>query len=209
VTSWQNLAELDLQFARSRRRAQARRRLPQRRNPLAWRSVRAGALALVLLAVVAKSARLESSDAEAPVHAAPPPASSAGAGCPVPAAFRTAFASASARTGIAPALLVATAYEESRMNPRARSGVGARGLLQLMPATAHELRLDGTDPATNVLAGALYLKQMITRFDSLELGLAAYNAGPTAVDRAGGAPTVETLRYVKNVELRASQLVGC
>jgi soluble lytic murein transglycosylase-like protein len=209
VTSWQNLAELDLQFARSRRRAQARRRLPQRRNPLAWRSVRAGALALVLLAVVAQSTRLESSDAKAPVRAAPPPASSPGAGCPVPAAFRTAFASASARTGVATALLVATAYEESRMNPRARSGVGARGLLQLMPATAHELRLDGTDPETNVLAGALYLKQMITRFDSLELGLAAYNAGPTAVERAGGAPTVETLRYVKNVELRASQLVGC
>jgi soluble lytic murein transglycosylase-like protein len=94
------------------------------------------------------------------------------------------------------------------MNPRAASGVGARGLLQLMPATAEALRLNGADPATNVLGGARYLKEMIDRFDSLELGLAAYNAGPTAVEQAGGAPTLETLRYVKNVELRASRL-GC
>jgi soluble lytic murein transglycosylase-like protein len=92
------------------------------------------------------------------------------------------------------------------MNPRARSGTGASGLLQLMPATAHELRLDGADPATNVLGGARYLKEMIDRLGSLELGLAAYNAGPTAVERAGGAPTVQTLRYVKNVESRASRL---
>ena len=54
-------------------------------------------------------------------------------------------------------LLVATAYEESRMNPKAHSGAGATGLLQLMPATARELRVDGDDPAANVLAGARYL----------------------------------------------------
>ncbi len=209
MASWHNLVEMDLQFARSRRRAQARRRVPQRRNPVAWRSVRAGALALVLLAVVAQSTRLDSSNAKPPESVAAPASLSLGAGCPVPAAFRNAFAAASARTGVPASLLVATAYEESRMNPRARSGVGARGLLQLMPATAHELRLAGNDPATNVLAGAQYVKEMINRFGSLDLGLAAYNAGPTAVERAGGAPTVETLRYVKNVELRASQLAGC
>ena len=209
MASWHNLAEMDLQFARSRRRAQARRRVPQRRNPVAWRSVRAGALALVLLAVVAQSTRLDSSNAKPPEGAATPASRSLGAGCPVPASFQNAFAAASARTGVPASLLVATAYEESRMNPRARSGVGARGLLQLMPATAHELRLAGNDPATNVLAGAQYLNEMINRFGSLDLGLAAYNAGPTAVERAGGAPTVETLRYVKNVELRASRLAGC
>jgi soluble lytic murein transglycosylase-like protein len=201
----QDQVELDLRFARSLRRARARRRVPRRRNPLAWRSVRAAALALVLLAFVAESTRVESSKARAPARAAAA-APALAAGCPVPSAFRRAFAAASASTGLAPSLLVATAYEESRMNPRARSGAGARGLLQLLPATAHALRLDGTDPATNVLAGARYLKEMIDRFDSLELGLAAYNAGPTAVERAGGAPTVETLSYVKNVELRASQL---
>src|SRR5262249_14131828 len=200
---------MDLQFARSRRRAQTRRRIPQKRSPLAWRSVRAGALALVLLAVVAESTRLESSNAKPPARSATPAVSSLGAGCPVPEAFQGAFATASARTGVPAWVLAAPAYEESRMNPSARSGVGARGLLQLMPATAHELRLDGTDPATNVLAGARYLKQMLNRFGTLDLALAAYNAGPTAVDRAGGAPTVETLRYVKNVELRASRLARC
>lgn len=207
MTNVQDQFEVDLRFARSLRHARARRRVPRRRNPLAWRSVRAAALALVLLAFVAESTRVESSKAKAPAHpvvAAP----TLGANCPVPAAFRPAFAAASATTRLAPSLLVATAYEESRMNPRARSAAGARGLLQLMPGTAHALRLDGTDPATNVLAGARYLKEMIERFGSLELGLAAYNAGPTAVTRAGGAPTVETLSYVKNVELRASRL-GC
>lgn len=205
----ETLYELDLRFARSRRRAQARRRLPQRRNPLAWRSVRAAALALVLLAVLAQSTRLESSNAKSDGPQAGRADPSYGADCPVPPAFRTAFVTASAKTGLAPSLLVATADEESRMNAAARSAAGARGLLQLMPATAHDLRLDGADPATNVLAGARYLKQMIARFGSLELGLAAYNAGPTAVQRAGGAPTIETLRYVKNVELRAAQLIGC
>ena len=62
-----------------------------------------------------------------------------------------------------------------------------------MPATARELRLDGNDPAANVLAGARYLRQMIDRFGSLDLALAAYNAGPSAVERAGGAPTTATL----------------
>jgi len=106
-------------------------------------------------------------------------------------------------------LLVATALVESRMDPSAKSHAGARGLLQLMPATARELRLDGDDPATNVLAGARYLRQMLDRFGSVDLALAAYNAGPTAVERAGAAPTVGTLRYVQDVEARAGQLLGC
>ena len=98
--------------------------------------------------------------------------------------FRAAFATASAQTGVPLSLLVATAYEESRMNPNAHSGAGATGLLQLMPATARELRLDGDDPGANVLAGARYLRQMIDRFGSLDLALAAYNAGPSAVEDA-------------------------
>jgi len=75
--------------------------------------------------------------------------------------------------------------------------------------TARALRLDGDDPVANVLAGARYLRQMLDRFGSVELALSAYNAGPTAVERAGGAPALATLRYVKNVEGRESQLVGC
>ena len=206
--AWHNLSEMDLQFARSRRRAKTRRKLPPKRKPTAWRSVRAVALALVLLTVVAESTRLESSNAK-------PPARRVAAGgtvsatCPVPRPFRSAFATASATTGVPLSVLVATAYEESRMNPDAHSGAGATGLLQLMPATARELRLDGDDPAANVLAGARYLRQMIDRFGSLDLALAAYNAGPTAVERAGGAPTTATLRYVKNIEARAGLLAGC
>lgn len=95
------------------------------------------------------------------------------------------------------------------MDPAARSGAGASGLLQLMPATARALRLDRDDPASNVLAGARYLREMLNRFGSVELALSAYNAGPTAVERAGGAPTLATLRYVKNVEARESLLAGC
>lgn len=206
--SWHDLSEMDLQFARSRRRATTRRTLPPKRNPMAWRSVRAAALALLLLAVVAESTKLESSNAKPPEHRVAA-ASAISAACPVPRAFRRAFARASAKTGVPLSLLVATAYEESHMNPSAHSGAGAAGLLQLMPATARALRLEGTDPATNVLAGARYLRQMIDRFGSLELALAAYNAGPTAVERAGGAPTVATLRYVKNIEARAGLLAGC
>jgi len=208
LVSWRNLSEMDLQFARSRRRATTRRKLPPRRSPMAWRSVRAGALALLLLAVVAESTRLETSKAKPPARRATV-APAISASCPVPAPFRTAFARASAQTGVPLSVLVSTAYEESRMNPLAHSGAGATGLLQLMPATARELRLDGDDPAANVLAGARYLRQMIDRFGSLELALAAYNAGPSAVERAGGAPTTATLRYVKNIEARAGLLSGC
>jgi soluble lytic murein transglycosylase-like protein len=198
---------MDLRFARSRRRAEARRREPPRRSTIAGRSLGAGLLALVLLALVAESTRVEASGAR------PSQARAARAtlnrACPVPAAFRPAFVHAAATTGLPLELLVATAYQESRMDPRAQSSVGARGLLQLMPATARELRLAGADPRANVLAGARYLRQMLDRFGSVELALAAYNAGPGAVERAGGAPTLETLRYVKNVQARAVQLASC
>jgi peptidoglycan DL-endopeptidase CwlO len=204
--SWTDIAELELRCARSRRRAKQRRTEPAARRGLGRRSVRAALLALALLALVAESTRVESSsanawDRRASVAVAP--------ACPVPARFRPAFVRAAGTTGLPLSLLVATAEEESRMNPAARSRAGALGLLQVMPATARALRLQDAAPRTNVLAGARYLRAQLHRFDSLELALAAYNAGPTAVERAGGAPTIETLRYVKNVELRAGELAGC
>ena len=206
-SSWRSLTEMDLRFARSRRRAEARRKEPPKRSPAGWRSVRAALLALILLTVVAESTRLESSNATSPTRAAAAP--TLDPACPVPARFRAAFASAATKTGVPLPLLVATAYEESRMDPAARSLAGARGLLQLMPETAQALRLDGDDPAANVLAGARYLRQLLDRFGSVELALAAYNAGPTAVERSGAAPTFGTLRYVKNVEARAGRLLAC
>jgi soluble lytic murein transglycosylase-like protein len=202
-----NLSELDLRFSRSRRRAAARRRIPPKRGVLGSRSFRAGVLAVVLLALVAESIGLEKSSAKPPAAKRLVP--TLGAGCPVPARFRSAFARASAATGVPASLLVATAYQESRMDPEARSEAGAEGLLQLMPQTAREVQSAGDNPALNVLAGARYLRQMLDRFGTVDLALAAYNAGPTAVERAGGAPTLATLRYVKDVEARAALLFSC
>ena len=206
----ETLSELELRFRRSRRLAAERRREPRRRSPLAWRSVRAAVLSLALLTFVAESTRLDGSHATArPAagHEAPAPVVSSA--CPVPAAFRPAFESAAADTGLPGSLLVATAYEESRMDPNARSGAGARGLLQVMPGTARELGLQSNSPAGNVLAGARYLKQLIDRFGDVELALAAYNVGPTAVEKAGAAPSLASLRYAKNVEARTALLSGC
>jgi soluble lytic murein transglycosylase-like protein len=210
VARVQKFAEVELAFADSRRRAAERRkRAPRRRSPLRLRSVRVGALALVLLALLAESTRLEASNAKPPLRRAAQHVATARAVCPVPKAFRSAFETAAVQTRVPLPLLVATAYEESRMDPGARSPAGARGLLQVMPSTAHALRLDGDDPAANVLAGARYLRLLLDRFGSVELALSAYNAGPAAVERAGGAPTIATLRYVKNIEAREPSLLGC
>src|SRR5205085_5223883 len=119
--------------------------------------------------------------------------------CPVPTRFRSAFRAAAGDTGLPLAMLVAVATVESNLRPNARSKAGARGLLQLLPSTAHSLNLDPDEPASNVLAGARYLSQLLDQFKSTDLMLAAYNAGPTAVDEAGGPPTAETARYVANV----------
>lgn len=132
-----------------------------------------------------------------------------GALCPMPKRYRPAFESAARDTHLPLALLVAVARVESNLDHRALSSEGARGLLQVMPPTAAELRLDPDEPDSNVLAGARYLKQMLSRFDSSDLALAAYNAGPGAVERAGGAPGSETITYVANVNRLWQRLQGC
>src|SRR5204862_264156 len=76
-----------------------------------------------------------------------------------------------------------------------------------LPATA--LGLDPSRAQTNVLAGARYLRQLLVRFQSADLALAAYNAGPAAVDRSGGAPSGETMTYVANVTAAWRSLRGC
>ncbi|MGN6430704.1 MAG: lytic transglycosylase domain-containing protein [Gaiellaceae bacterium] len=130
--------------------------------------------------------------------------------CGVRTMYGAAFRQAAHKTGFPVSLLVAVAWEESRMNPNARSDAGARGLLQLMPRTARSLGSSGDNPRASISAGARYLNEMLGRFGgNLELALAAYNAGPTAVERAGRAPTLVTLRYVKNVEARAVELASC
>ena len=129
--------------------------------------------------------------------------------CPLPQRFRTAFEYASDKSGVPLSLLAAVAQEESNFEPNAVSHAGALGLLQVLPSTARELEIDLNSPGANVLAGARYLRRMRDRFDSLELALAAYNAGPTAVEKAGGPPTEETRGYVDAVMTRWQKLAGC
>ena len=102
-----------------------------------------------------------------------------------------------------PDLVRAVIQAESAFNPRARSPKGAMGLMQLMPSTAAEYRVtDAFDPAQNIQAGVAYLKSLLTRFnDNPSLALAAYNAGPGAVEKYGRAvpPYRETRDYVARI----------
>jgi soluble lytic murein transglycosylase-like protein len=129
--------------------------------------------------------------------------------CPLPAQFRAVFETASNSSGVPLSLLVAVAQAESNFVPNAVSHAGARGLLQVLPSTAQELEINLNSPGADVLAGARYLRRMLDRFTSLDLALAAYNAGPTAVEKAGGSPTEETRIYVDEVTQRWQKLVGC
>jgi soluble lytic murein transglycosylase-like protein len=100
--------------------------------------------------------------------------------------------------------------QESRFNPTAVSPRGAIGLGQLMPATARELNVDPRDPMQNLEGSARYLRQMLDQFGSMELALAAYNAGPGRVRRAGNTiPNIrETQDYVPSILRRAGVSTG-
>ncbi len=124
----------------------------------------------------------------------------------LPASYREALyepliREAEVRYRLPPGLMQALVWAESRFNPMAISPAGAAGLAQLMPATARELGVHNRhDPVQNIDGGARYLREMLDRFGDVHLALAAYNAGPGAVARAGGIPrNRETPAYVTSV----------
>ena len=155
------------------------------------------------------SARAESGGAAARPAPAPRAPAAAAVACSLPTAYRSAFRAAARATGLPIEMLLAVGEVESRLKQQARSAAGAEGVLQVLPSTARALRLDPTRARENVLAGAVYLRRLLSRFDSVDLALAAYNAGPSAVERAGGAPSGQSLTYVANVTARWRELLRC
>ena len=114
---------------------------------------------------------------------------------------------AAQKESLQPALIRAVMRQESGFHPCAVSIKGAQGLMQLMPATARQLRVsDPFDPVENVAGGAALLKQLLDKYQGdLRLALAAYNAGANRVDGTGGQSLpIETQRYIANIfaELR-------
>jgi soluble lytic murein transglycosylase-like protein len=126
--------------------------------------------------------------------------------------FEPEIHSAARAAGLDPALLLAVVLEESGGDPDALSNKGALGLMQLMPGTADEVGVeDRSAPGENLRGGAEYLARMIRRHDgNLETALAAYNAGPGSVARAGGRipDFPETRHYVRRVIDRYRELSG-
>lgn len=117
-----------------------------------------------------------------------------------PAQYAALFRAAEAKYGVPATLLAAVAKQESAFNPAAVSSAGAIGLMQIMPATARGLGVNPRDPAQAVDGAARLLRDGLKTFGSTSLALAAYNAGPGAVQRYGGIPPyAETRDYVRRI----------
>jgi soluble lytic murein transglycosylase-like protein len=156
-----------------------------------------GALVAAALASGGGSAGTDADGVALPGNAAP------GAPAPVAPEEIDRLVSANAATwNVDPSLIKAIIANESGFNANATSNVGAQGLMQLMPTTASGLGVtDAYDPAQNVWGGTRYIRGLLDRFGgNVELAVAAYNAGPGAVEKYNGIPPyAETQNYVQNV----------
>ena len=138
-------------------------------------------------------------------------ATSTSSSLPAGTPYAAEITSAATANGIDPALLAGLVKQESGFNPNAGSGAGARGLTQLMPGTASGLGVSNVlDPVQSLNGGAKYLKQQLDAFGGdVTKALAAYNAGPGAVQRFGGVPPyAETQNYVRIVQANAAAYRG-
>jgi soluble lytic murein transglycosylase-like protein len=143
-----------------------------------------------------------SSDAASANAVGPGVVGTAGAGTSGESEYESLIAQAAARNGVDPAILHGLIEQESGFNPSATSSAGAAGLTQLMPGTASSLGVaNPLDPAESIEGGARYLGQLMGQFGgNAEDALAAYNAGPGAVQQYGGVPPYsETQSYVSKV----------
>jgi soluble lytic murein transglycosylase-like protein len=125
--------------------------------------------------------------------------------------YDSLIAQAAARNGVDPAVLHGLIQQESGFDPNATSGAGALGLTQLMPSTATSLGVtEPLNPAQSIEGGARYLGQMLRQFGGNTAdALAAYNAGPGAVQQYGGVPPyTETQQYVTKVLANAAAYRG-
>lgn len=183
-----------------------------------------GALAGALMAAPAASAQVleigddgavttysgpavHTSEGAAPILPPEPPAPLAAA----PEEVLRLIRESSERHALPTALVEAVAWQESRFNHAAVSRKGARGVMQLLPTTASDLGVDPSDLQGNIDGGAAYLALQLKRFGDVRLALAAYNAGPGAVQRYGGVPPYEeTQSYVRAIlaRLAAATAVG-
>jgi soluble lytic murein transglycosylase-like protein len=146
-------------------------------------------------------------DATAAAAAVPSYASTGVSELPAGVPYGAEITAAAKKYGIDPALLAGLVKQESGFNPNAGSPAGARGLTQLMPATAAGLGVANVlDPAQSLEGGAKYLRAQLDAFGGdVTRALAAYNAGPGAVKRYGGVPPyAETQNYVRAVQANAA-----
>jgi len=138
---------------------------------------------------------------------ATPMAATGASELPADVPYGAEITAAAKKYGLDPALLAGLVKQESGFNPNAGSPAGARGLTQLMPATAAGLGVTNVlDPAQSLEGGAKYLRQQLDAFGGdVTRALAAYNAGPGAVQRYGGVPPyAETQNYVRAVQANAA-----